>query len=116
MLKLALKLQRELRLAITIDVSIPLFINIHLFSNFLPALLVHEEFGPSFAWMGNAVALKAKLQEIGYDGDGDMAVGGVIAAEVTVRLTGVETMMLHCCAEFESSSVWRSSFQNKAIH
>ena len=37
--------------------------------------------------MGNLAALKAKLREIGYDGDGDMVVGGVIAAEVIVHLT-----------------------------
>ena len=49
-------------------------------------MLVHEEFGPSFAWMGNLAALKAK-REIGYYGDGDMIVGGVIAAEVIVHLT-----------------------------
>ena len=36
--------------------------------------------------MGNLAALKAKLREIGYDGDGDMVVGGVIAAEVIVHL------------------------------
>ena len=48
-----------------------------LFSNF--PLLVHEEFGPEFAWMGNPAALKVKLQEIDYDGDGDMVVGAVIA-------------------------------------
>ena len=80
MLKLALKQQRELQLAITIDVSIPLFIYWHdLFSNF--PLLVHEEFGPSFARMGNLAVLKAKLREIDYDGDGDMVVGAVIAPE-----------------------------------
>ena len=50
-------------------------------------MLVHEEFGPSFAWMGNLAALKAKLREIGYDGDEDMVIGGVIAAEVIVHLT-----------------------------
>ena len=50
-------------------------------------MIIHEEFRPSFAWMGNLAALKAKLREIGYDGDGDMVVGGVIAAEVIVYLT-----------------------------
>ena len=62
MLKSALKQQRELRLAITIDVStsIPLLIHIY----FLISHLVHEEFGPSFAWMGNLAALKAKLREM----------------------------------------------------
>ena len=40
--------------------------------------------------MGNLAALKAKLQEIGY-GDGDMVVGGVIAAEVIVHLTTADT-------------------------
>ena len=44
----------------------------------------------SFAWMGNLAALKAKLREIGYDGDGDMVVGGVIAAEVIVHLTAAD--------------------------
>ena len=76
MLKLALKQQKELRLAITIDVGIPLvgrvrgagaaacsYTSIYLFPNF--PLLVHEGFGPSFAWMGNLAALKAKLQEVG---------------------------------------------------
>ena len=49
-------------------------------------MLVHEELGPSFAWMGNLAALKAKLREIGYDGDEDRVVGGVISAEVIVHL------------------------------
>ena len=89
MLKSALKQQRELRLAITIDVStsIPLLIHIY----FLISHLVHEEFGPSFAWMGNLAALKAKLREIGYNGDGDMVVGAVIAPEVIVHLTAADT-------------------------
>ena len=39
--------------------------------------------------MGNLAALKAKLREIGY-GDGDMVVGGVIAAEVIVHLTAAD--------------------------
>ena len=51
---------------------------------------IHEELGPSFAWMGNLAALKAKLREIGYYGDGDMVVGAVIAAEVIVRLTAAD--------------------------
>ena len=58
-------------------------------------MLVHEEFGPSFAWMGNLAALKAKLREIGYDGDEDMVVGGVIAAEVIVHLS-VADMHIDC--------------------
>ena len=37
--------------------------------------------------MDNLAALKAKSREIGYDGDGDMAIGGVIAADVIVHLT-----------------------------
>ena len=37
--------------------------------------------------MGNLAALEAKLWKICYDGDGDMVVGGVIAAEVIVHLT-----------------------------
>ena len=53
-------------------------------------MLVHEEFGPSFAWMGNLGVLKAKLREIGYDKDGDMVVGGVIAAEVIVHLAAAD--------------------------
>ena len=40
--------------------------------------------------MGNLAALKAKLREIGYDGDGDMVVGGVITAEVIVHLTSAD--------------------------
>ena len=52
-------------------------------------MLVHEEFGPSFAWMGNLAALKAK-REIGYYGDGDIVVGGVIATEVIVHLTAAD--------------------------
>ena len=40
--------------------------------------------------MGNLAALKAKLREIGYDGDGDMVVGGVTAAEVIVHLTAAD--------------------------
>ena len=56
-----------------------------LFSNF--PQLVHEEFGPAFARMGNFAALKAKLQEAGYDGDGDLVVGAVISPGVIVHLT-----------------------------
>ena len=59
-----------------------------LFSNFL--LLVHKEFGPSFAWMGNLAALKAKLREVGYGGDEDMVVGAVIAPEVIVHLAAAD--------------------------
>ena len=72
--------------------------------------------------MGNLAALKAKLREIGYDGDGYMVVGGVIAAEVVVHLTAADmhidydAALLIDCTEFESSSVWRSSFQDDAIH
>ena len=40
--------------------------------------------------MGNLGALKAKLQEPGYDGDGDMVVGAVIAPEVIIRLTAAD--------------------------
>ena len=40
--------------------------------------------------MGNLAALKAKLRKIGHDGDGDMFVGGVIAAEVIVPLTAAD--------------------------
>ena len=40
--------------------------------------------------MGNLAALKAKLREINYDGDRDMVVGGVIAAEVIVYLTAAD--------------------------
>ena len=34
--------------------------------------------------------MKAKLQELGYDGDGDMVVGAVIAPEVIVHLTAAD--------------------------
>ena len=37
--------------------------------------------------MGHLAALKAKLQELGYDRDGDMVVGAVTAPEVIVHLT-----------------------------
>ena len=40
--------------------------------------------------MGNLGALKAKLQELGYDGDGDMVVGAVIAPKVIVHLTAAD--------------------------
>ena len=40
--------------------------------------------------MCNLGALKAKLQELGYDGDGDMVVGAVIAPEVIVHLTAAD--------------------------
>ena len=40
--------------------------------------------------MGNLAALEAKLWKIGYDGDGDMVVGGVIAAEIIVHLTAAD--------------------------
>ena len=88
MLRSGLKQQRELQLAITIGAGILLFIYIYLFSNF--PLLVHEEFGTSFAWMGDLAALKAKLREIGCDGDGDMVVGAVIVPEVIVHLTAAD--------------------------
>ena len=53
-------------------------------------MLVHKEFGPTFAWIGNLGAPKAILRGIGYDRDGDMVVGGVIAAEVIVHLTAAD--------------------------
>ena len=56
--------------------------------------LVHEEFGPAIAWMGNLAALKVKLEELDYDGDGDMGVGAVIAPEVIVHLAAAD---LHVC-------------------
>ena len=40
--------------------------------------------------MGDLAALKAKLLQLGYDGDGNMVIGAVIAAEVTVRLTAAD--------------------------
>ena len=40
--------------------------------------------------MGNLAALKAILQEIGYNEDGDMVIRGVIAAEVIVHLTAAD--------------------------
>ena len=40
--------------------------------------------------MGNLVELEAKLWKIGYDGDGDMVVGGGFAAEVIVHLTAAD--------------------------
>ena len=49
--------------------------------------------------MGNLAALKAKVREIDCDGDGDIAVGAVIAPEVVVHLTAADMhidMMLHC--------------------
>ena len=60
---------------------------IYAYSNYL---LVHEEFGPAFAWMGNLAALKAKLQELGFDRDGDMVVEAMTAPEVIVYLTAVD--------------------------
>ena len=78
-----------------IPVSMALFIHI-LFCNF--PLLVHEQFGPSFVRMGNLAVLKAKLREIGYDGDGDMVVGAVISPEVIVHLISADmhiTIMLN---------------------
>ena len=57
--------------------------------------------------MGNIAALKAKLQEVGYDGDEDMAVGAVIAPEVIVtaqvrclveRVLGLHGSSMHLCA------------------
>ena len=64
------------------------YTGIYLLSNFPP--LVNEEFGPSIAWMGNLAALKAKLQEVGYDGDGDMVVGAVIVPEAIVHLIAAD--------------------------
>ena len=39
--------------------------------------------------MGNLAALKAKLQELSYNGDGDMVVGAVVAPGV-VHLTAAD--------------------------
>ena len=70
--------------------------------------------------MGNLAALEAKLWKIGYDGDRDMVVGGVIAAEVIVHLAAADMHIDYDAAllilQPESSSVWRSSFQDEAIH
>ena len=52
--------------------------------------MVHKEFGPAFAWMSNLAALKTKSQDLGYDGDGGMVVGAVIAPEVIVHLTAAD--------------------------
>ena len=40
--------------------------------------------------MVNLAALKAKLQEVGYDGDRDMVIGAVIAPEVIFHLTAAD--------------------------
>ena len=52
--------------------------------------------------------------------DEDMAVGAVIAPEVIVHLTAADMHIgYHASlfvAEFEGSPVWRSSFQDEAIH
>ena len=40
--------------------------------------------------MGNLGALKAKLQELGYDGDRDMVFGVGIASEVIIHLTAAD--------------------------
>ena len=40
--------------------------------------------------MGNLGALKAKLQGLGYDGEGDMVVRAVIAPEVIIHLTAAD--------------------------
>ena len=40
--------------------------------------------------MGNLGALKTKLQELGYDGDGDMVVEAVIVPEVIVHLIAAD--------------------------
>ena len=58
----------------------------------------------SFAWMGNLAALKAKLREVGYDGDGDMVVGAVIAPEIIVHLTAVDMHIDYDAVLFVQSS------------
>ena len=50
----------------------------------------YKEFGPSFTRTGSLAALKAKLQEVGYDGDGDLDFGAVIAPEVIVHLIAAD--------------------------
>ena len=40
--------------------------------------------------MGNLAALKAKLQELGYDVGGDVVVGAVISPEVIVHLAAAD--------------------------
>ena len=104
-------------MAVTIDVSIPLFINI-LFSNF--PLLVYEDPEPPSTWMVNPAALKAKLWESGYGGDGDTVIGAAIAPEFIVYLSMADMHIDYnatlSIVQSLSSSVWQSSFQDKAIH
>ena len=59
-------------------------------------LIFYLVFGLVFTWMGNLAALKAKLQELCYDGDGDIVVGAVIAPEGIVHLTAAVIMTLRC--------------------
>ena len=66
--------------------------------------------------MGNLAALKVKLREIGCDVDGDRAILGAIATEVIFYLSAADmhidynATLLIDYTEFESSSVWQSSF------
>ena len=53
--------------------------------------------------MGNLAALKAKLQERGYDRDGDMVVGAVIAPEV-IHLTTADMYV-----DYDAALVMQSS-------
>ena len=62
--------------------------------------------------MGNLAALKAKLREIGYDGDGDMVVGGVIAAEVIVHLTAADMHIDYDAALFVVQSPKARQYSN----
>ena len=74
-LKSGLKLQKESPdwLLQSMQVYFCSYTGIYLFSNF--PILVHEELGPEFTWMGNPTSLKAKLQEVGCDGDGIWSLG-----------------------------------------
>ena len=59
--------------------------------------LGHEEFGPASTWMGNLAALKAKLEELDYDGGGNMVVGALIDPAVIVHLTATDLRVDWLC-------------------
>ena len=56
--------------------------------------------------MGNLAALKAKLQELGYDGDGGMVAGAVIAPEA-IHLTAADMHVDYGAAFVVQSSAAR---------
>ena len=70
--------------------------------------------------MGNPAALQAKLQELGYDGDGDLVVGARIAPKVLVHLTTADMHVDYdstlLVVQSSNARQYGSGFQDEAIY